>query len=391
MHLPIVFALLKKSGDNPSIRDRLYKIFTLIAIVTITTTRYHKSVINDCILDRSIGQSDMGERKQQLTDWLRQQTKAQQIGLIPLKGGASFRRFFRFSVNGQNYVAMDAPPDREDSKRYVALTEKLSAIGLAIPKIFAADTDKGFVWLADLGDQLYFNHLNRDNVDKFYRNAFIPLLKLQQATLDLPAFEPPVIYNRLAGFNHTFIQRYLGLTLRQYEKQTINDTFTLVSENVLQQPQVPIHYDYHSQNLLTLADGTTGIVDFQDAQQGPITYDLVSLLRDCYVQWPDAQVRSWVADYYQQLQQQQLIADTVSLQQFNQWFDFTGIKRHLRVCFVFARKWLRDDDPSYLQYLPRTLNYINTACQPYPSLSAFQQLLQQRLMPALESKQKVMQ
>ncbi|MCP3680017.1 MAG: phosphotransferase [Gammaproteobacteria bacterium] len=333
----------------------------------------------------------MGERKQQLTDWLRQQTNTQQIGLIPLKGGASFRRFFRFTVNGQSYIAMDAPPDREDSERYVALTEKLTAIGLAIPQIFAADTSKGFIWLADFGDQLYFNHLNCDNVDKFYRRAFVPLLKLQQATLDLPAFDYSVIHNRLAGFHHTFIQRYLGLTLSQREQQIIDKTFTLVSENVLQQPQVPVHYDYHSQNLLNLGDGTTGIVDFQDAQQGPITYDLVSLLRDCYVQWPIAQVRTWVADYYQQLQQQQLIAGTVSLQQFNEWFDLTGIKRHLRVCFVFARKWLRDDDASYLQYLPRALNYIDAACQPYPPLRAFQQLLQQRLLPALEHKKKVMQ
>lgn len=330
----------------------------------------------------------MGARKQQLIDWLSQQSGREPIHLTPLDGGASFRRFFRFSLNHQTYIAMDAPPDRENSQRYVNLTAQLSALGLAIPTIFGADTHQGFIWLSDFGDTLYFRHLNRHNVDALYRAAFAPLLTLQQATtLDLPAFTHDILCHRLAGFRHTFIEAYLGLTLSPSEQQVINDTFAYLIKAVLSQPQVPIHYDYHSQNLLLLDDGTTGIVDFQDAQKGPITYDLVSLLRDCYVAWPRVQVRAWVADYYAQLQHQQIITANISRQQFNEWFDLTGMKRHLRASFVFARKWLRDNDASYLAHLPRTLHYVRATCEDYPQLAPFQQLLEQTLIPTLALKQ----
>lgn len=318
---------------------------------------------------REIRMNQIDQRFQQLSAWVSKVLAAPNAVLVPLLGDASFRRFFRCQHHGQSLIAMDVPPDKERCEEFIQVAELFAKAGLLVPQIKHSDLDHGFMLVDDLGDDLYFRVLNNQNVDELYGVALQDLLtiaQLQPAKELLPTFDRQQYLFELNSFIVWYLEQDRGLRLSAQERQMFADTFDQLIENALCQPQVCAHRDYHSRNLLRMTGHHVGIVDFQDALWAPITYDLVSLLRDCYIDWPLEKVKQWAMNYYQAATRAGLLAEDFPT--FWRWFDWMGVQRHLKATFIFARKYHRDQDDNYLQFIPRTLNYVRVVSQQYPEL-----------------------
>jgi aminoglycoside/choline kinase family phosphotransferase len=275
-------------------------------------------------------------------------------GLVPASEDASFRRYFRVQPGeGPSLVVMDAPPDREDCGPFVAIAQRLAAVGLHVPAIHAADLDLGFVLLEDLGAIPYLQALDDATVDALYGDATRALRTMQRevASDGLPPYDRALLQTEMALFTDWLLGRHLGLDLSDEERRILEQTFELLVDNALEQPVVCVHRDYHSRNLMVVDANNPGIIDFQDAVAGPVTYDLVSLLRDCYIAWPPERVDAWVDAYAAG-------APGVDRATFRRWFDRMGVQRHLKAAGIFARLRHRDGKPGYLADIPRTLGYI---------------------------------
>jgi len=289
----------------------------------------------------------MDTRKIALEKWLFGVLGGFEGELIPLVLDASFRRYFRLEHEGQRYVAMDAPPGLEtcELEPFVGVAKAFLDLGLQVPEIFHEDILSGFLLISDFGDRLYFKELNEQSADTLYKRAIDDLLVIQSCEnipgLLLESFNDKLLMWELEQFRHWLLKAYLGLNLSPLEEKMLDNTFNLLLQSACAQPQVCIHRDYHSRNLMVLESGHVGILDFQDAMSGPITYDLVSLLRDCYVAWPHESVEHWVTYYYEKASAKGFLND-MSRQTFGRFFDWMGMQRHLKASFIFARKWLRD-------------------------------------------------
>lgn len=327
-------------------------------------------------------------RQQALHNWL-SSTLQKPFQLIPVVGDASFRRYFRVQLQDSSLIAMDSPPEKEDCKPFIQLAHRLGQLNLQVPQILAADENEGYLLISDLGDQLYHYNLNSENADSLYRNALRDLVIIHsdyRGAMDtLPAFGWQAMLNELTLFTEWFLQKYLELNLSENNLNLLQQTYNTLLKSATEQPQTFVHRDYHSRNLMILPDNQVGILDFQDAVIGPITYDLVSLIRDCYIDWPLAQVHTWALAFYHDLKQANIISD-VDEKTFMRWFDLMGIQRHLKAIFIFARKYLRDNNDFYLQFIPRALNYVNEVCTHYPELNDFQQLMQKTILPAWQNR-----
>lgn len=330
----------------------------------------------------------MDNRQLGLQQWLETVLQTS-VALEPIIGDASFRRYFRLQHAGKSFIAMDSPPEKEDCKPYIKLAQRLAKLKLNVPEILFADVNQGYLLISDLGDELYHPKLTASNADQLYSNALRDLLIIQKdyqgEQEDLPHFGWQAMENELNLFTEWFLEKYLELKLTQAQYDILNDTYQLLLTCATEQPQTFVHRDYHCRNLMILPNEQVGILDFQDAVVGPVTYDLASLLRDCYIDWPLAQVHHWVFDFYQHLLQQKLIP-TVSQETFLTWFDLMGMQRHLKAIFIFARKYLRDGNNFYLQFIPRALHYVNYVTNQYPELANFQQLLNEVILPAWNNK-----
>lgn len=328
----------------------------------------------------------MDQRLIDLEQWAKKQLQVAQLHITPLVADASFRRYFRLHTEQQSLIAMDAPPAQEPIANFIAVAQRLQQQQLRVPTILAQDIGQGFLLLTDFGNTLLLSALNDQNADSLYRRAMDDLLLMQQPLTafdtTLPQFDASFILTELNNFKEWMVLRYLDDPLTVAEHQELEKSFQWLLQQALQQPEVFVHRDYHSRNLMVVDDQQLGILDFQDAVRGPITYDLVSLLRDCYIQWPLHQVEQWVAYFYQKLSQRSAV--TFSLAEFMAWFDLMGVQRHLKASFIFARKWLRDQDPRYLGDIPRTLHYIQQVVGHYPELAAFADILQEKIVPAFE-------
>jgi hypothetical protein len=251
-----------------------------------------------------------------------------------------------------------------------------------VPQVLEADFVHGFFLLSDLGDEQYLRHLNADNVDQLYGDALSALLRLQvegqQYQHQLPPYDETLLRKEMALYVDWYLKRHLGCQLHASQQAMLNTLFNALVDNALQQPRVFVHRDYHSRNLMWMrsaAQTNPGILDFQDAVQGAPSYDLVSLLKDCYVAWPRGQVLDWVEDYYRELTAAGL-GGGAELEQFIEWFDLMGVQRHLKASGIFARLNHRDNKPGYLQDIPRTLQYIFDIAEDYPVLRPFATLMQ---------------
>lgn len=328
---------------------------------------------------------DTSDKRQiALTTWVQECLKDEAATLLALPADASFRRYFRVTSKGKSFIVMDAPPDKEPVDSFVYLARQLLALQVPVPEIIAENIAAGFLLLTDFGDHLLLQRINPANADALYQLAMDDLILMQaksnDKTWDIPYFDRTMIMTELNHFKHWVLGEYLENTFSSAELNIIDNALNWLADEMLQQPQAFVHRDYHSRNILVTDDKQLGIIDFQDAVIGPISYDLVSLLRDCYIDWPQENVTRWVNYFYEHLQQHYPV--DFSLEQFIRWFDITGMQRHLKASFIFVRKWLRDDDDRYLADIPRTLNYIQEVIGKYPDLNAFAEILSCKIIPA---------
>jgi aminoglycoside/choline kinase family phosphotransferase len=321
----------------------------------------------------------MDLRQQALIKWIEAQLPISSIE--PMAGDASFRRYFRMQSGQQSFVAMDAPPPGENCAPFVAIAGALASQGVSVPLVHASDLVNGFLLLTDCGATTLLQHLNADNAEKWYQIALDALSELQSCSVDsypIPLFSPAFIVQELALFKHWFLQMHLQLSLTTAQETDLDDFFNVLASSANDQPQVLMHRDYHAANLMVLPNDSIAILDFQDAFIGPVTYDLVSLLRDCYVAWP-AELVTRLARYYKA---KLFILQDTSDELFLKWFDLMGLQRHLKALLTFSRKHHRDKNSHYLQYIPRTLQYLSSVSQQHPECQAFYTLLQTSILPA---------
>lgn len=323
-------------------------------------------------------------RKLALTNWVTQQTPTEQhpIELLSLGSDAGFRRYFRYQIPSQ-WLAVDAPPATDDTTQFLAIARLIEQQGVRSPRIAAADASQGFLLVEDMGDRLFFHEADADNADSLYQQALRTLLQLQRTQDDaalIPRYDRALLRRELEIFSEWFASKLLGHSLNANEQHLLNDVFIQLEDNALTQPQTFVHRDYHSRNLLLLDDGSLGVIDFQGALWGGVTYDLVSLLRDCYLRWPAEKVRNWALDYRQQAISTGIIP-AVSEMEFLRWFDWLGLQRHIKVLGIFARLNLRDGKTGYLNDLPLVIRYTLEVAEQYPELCAFADWFKHRLLP----------
>ena len=298
------------------------------------------------------------------------------IALEVASTDASFRSYWRVRDHDASWIVMDAPQPQEDIKPWLDIGARLRATGLHAPEVFAADPQQGFVLMEDLGTRLYLPELNDSNVDALYGDALDALLRMQTSidASDLPAFDVTRTIPEMELLPQWFLQRHLGCALDCGEWDVIEGAFRLLAGCIDEQPQRFMHRDFHSRNLLVAERANPAIIDFQGAMLGPVTYDLASLLRDCYIAWPIERVDAWVEHYRQRLAQAGVI--TVDGAHFRRWFDLTGLQRHLKVLGLFCRLCYRDGKAGYMADLPLVLDYVLSVAQLYPQLVDFSNLLQ---------------
>jgi aminoglycoside/choline kinase family phosphotransferase len=317
-------------------------------------------------------------RLEMLTRWVTEDLGFSDGSIAPASADASFRRYFRVTRGADSYIVMDAPPDKEDLAPFLKVGRILSEIGVNAPAVLARDNARGFLLLTDLGTQLYLDALlDEAAVDSLYADALRALMEIQTADAALGAQLPPygrdLLMREMELMPEWFLQRHLGLTPSAAERQMLSELFELLSRSAAEQPAVIVHRDYHSRNLLVTAQRNPGILDFQDAVWGPVTYDVVSLLKDCYIAWPAARVRDWVLGFRESLLERGFAAGGAA--QFMRWFDLIGLQRHIKVLGIFARLYYRDGKPGYLKDLPRVLDYTRTAAAAYPETAPFAQFI----------------
>ncbi|RYY78265.1 MAG: phosphotransferase [Moraxellaceae bacterium] len=335
-------------------------------------------------------------REQALTNWVQQQLDDTELTIHPLSGDASFRRYARIHSKAKTYMLMDAPPDKEDSQPFVAIDQWLDSHGVRVPHIVAKDLAQGFILLEDFGDILLAQVLTDDTVDQYYQQAMDQLLQLQHLPINdpaqpLPAYDVDKLTQEMSLFDQWFVEKYLNIELTLAEQQLIKHTYDLLANTAVIQPQVVVHRDYHSRNLMVLNTGSNtnthelGVIDFQDAVVGAYTYDLISILRDAYVQWPAQRVQTWMQYFWQHLPAHQ--TNDKTLTDFAREFDFMAAQRHLKVLGIFIRLNLRDGKTGYMKDLPLVFHYLLQEIKHYPELKAFDAFLQQRVLPVFLQKQ----
>jgi len=349
----------------------------------------------------------MDLRQKKLTEWVAKALNQADISLDMVSGDASFRRYFRAKIEGKTWVVMDAPPDKEDSSSFLAIAQHWLNQGVQVPTIHHYDLELGFLLLSDFGDDVLLASLFtkepeidvaeskvaeivQSNVsgDHYYGLAMKALIEIQAIKPDsnysLPLYDTELLQREMALFPDWLLEKKLGLTLSTHEREMLMQSFNLLAGSALAQPQVPVHRDYHARNLMVLKDDSLGVIDFQDAVFGPVTYDLVSLLRDCYIVWPDEKVEQWCLQYYSLLENKGDL--NYDFGQFKAWFDLMGLQRHLKAAGIFARLSLRDGKHGYLDDIPRTVDYLVRVSQGYSSLKEFHTFLVNKVQPLVTIK-----
>jgi N-acetylmuramate 1-kinase len=316
------------------------------------------------------------DRRALLERWLTVQLKGARFSLTPASEDASFRRYFRAALHdGSSYVAMDAPPEKEDCRPFVHVARLLEGAGVHAPRIFAEDLKAGFLLLADLGTRTYLEVLDDANADELFGEAIEALIRWQRATRagELPPYDEALLRRELNLFPQWYIARHRGIALAAGQKQALEEVFRLLVASALAQPAVYVHRDYMPRNLM-LSTPNPGVLDFQDAVCGPITYDIVSLLRDAFVSWDEERVLDWSVRYWEKAKRAGLPVNE-DFAQFWRAFEWMGLQRHLKVLGIFARINYRDGKPKYLADTPRFMAYARAVAGRYSALAPLLKLL----------------
>ena len=323
-----------------------------------------------------------------LKDWLKAIDAVRYADPVPASEDASFRRYFRLQADGNSFIAMDAPPEQEDSGPFVRVAGYLEAMELNAPRVIEGDLEKGFLLLTDLGDTHYLEQLQNDagSAPGLYDSAIQALLVMQDRGAayqsSLPPYDEVLLRFELSLFHDWLCETHLGIEFNAEDEAQWQSLCLLLVDNALDQPQVFVHRDYHSRNLMVSRTNSPGILDFQDAVEGPLTYDLVSLLKDCYVRWPQTRINDWRESFYEGLNE--LTRQQVDPRQFKRYFDLMGVQRHLKAAGIFARLNHRDGKPGYMLDVPRTLRYILDLEGDYAELSFLVRWIRDRVLPGLD-------
>ena len=320
----------------------------------------------------------MDNRQQQLETWLSTALQSAEFTLTTASADASFRRYFRVHVANKTLIAMDAPPTHESCAPFVQVAQLLAEAGLNAPKVLAQDLAQGFLLLRDLGDDTYLSKLNTETAPELYKNATDALIKMQGISVTgiLPNYDAAMLSREMQLFPDWYVAQHLKASLTPEQQVVLNNTFKLLNENILAQGQVFVHRDYHSRNLMLTTENNPGILDFQDAVYGAISYDLVSLLKDAYIGWDEEQVIDWAVRYWQPAKKAGLpIPDDFS--EFYRDFEWMGAQRHIKVLGIFARLSHRDGKHSYLNDMPIVMAYLRKVCEHYVELRPMLRLLNQ--------------
>jgi N-acetylmuramate 1-kinase len=315
------------------------------------------------------------DRKQQLETWL-QLILSQPFTLTTASADASFRRYFRVHLADKTLIAMDAPPPQEDCKPFIKVAELLLEVGLNVPKLIAQDIAQGFLLLSDLGDYTYLSQINTQNASTLYGDAYHALIQMQLASKPnvLPPYDEALLTREMQLFPDWYISKHLGFELDAKQKAVLQATFAVLNRNILSQPQVYVHRDYHARNLMVTQDNNPGILDFQDAVYGPITYDLVSLFKDAYISWDEEIIMDWVVRYWQSAKKAGLTINE-DFGAFYRDFEYMGAQRHIKVLGIFARLYHRDGKEGYLKDMPLVMQYLRRVCERYVELRPMLRLL----------------
>ncbi len=308
-------------------------------------------------------------RLEAIRHWVETELGITNYTIEPASADASFRRYFRLASGQNSWVVMDAPPEKEDCGPFIKIARLIESAGVHAPHIFSFNESQGFMQLADLGSTAYLDRLNDDTVDTLYHDAIIAISKMQTIEDGLPPYDAELLQFEMSLFKDWYLGQHLGIELDARHETIWQGTVQRLTESALQQPQVFVHRDYHSRNLMLLEDNNPGVIDFQDAVIGPASYDLVSLIKDCYIAWPRAKQLQWIELF---LQHASLPVDKDT---FIKQLDLMGMQRHLKAIGIFARLNYRDGKPGYLNDIPRTLAYVVDVCTRYEELHAFAGLI----------------
>jgi aminoglycoside/choline kinase family phosphotransferase len=316
-------------------------------------------------------------RLAQLQEWLAVRFGADAFSLRPASADASFRRYFRVTAGKRSWIAMDAPPERENCRPFVHVARLLRAAGVNAPQVEAQDLESGFLLLTDLGDTTYLAALTPDNSDRLIGDAIDALLKWQLASREgeLPPYDEAALARECTLFPEWYVARHLGFSLSSAQQQALSEMIALVIARALAQPAVYVHRDFMPRNLM-VSDPNPGVIDFQDALHGPISYDVVSLMRDAFLSWEEARVIDWAARYWEKARRQGLPVDR-DFAEFYRDFEWMGLQRHLKVLGIFARIHYRDGKPGYLEDTPRFVRYARAVAERYPELTPLARLFDQ--------------
>ena len=331
----------------------------------------------------------MTERNESLKHWIEQILGSDDIELKAASEDASFRSYFRLLLShpykgAKTLIVMDAPPLQEDCAPFIRITNILLDSNINVPNIHHMNLEQGFLLLDDFGDELYLDKLASGTANKLYSDAIMALVKMQTSAdvTELNEYDESLLRTEMNLFKEWLLSKHLNIILDPEQTQALESTYTLLVENATQQPQRFVHRDFHSRNLMVTESRNPGVIDYQDALNGPISYDLVSLLKDCYIKWSKAEVNYWVSLYLDKMSETGFPLDH---NQFQRWFDLMGVQRHLKASGIFARLSHRDGKHDYLKDVPRTLSYIVDLKNTYEELVPLCLLIEQSILPRLEA------
>lgn len=321
-------------------------------------------------------------RQQALIQWLQNALHNSEFKLTTASADASFRRYFRVHLADRTLIAMDAPPPQENCEPFVRIAKLFGDAGVHVPQVLAQDLTQGFLLLSDLGDTTYLSQLNDATAPTLYRDASQALIKLQLASKSgvLPEYDDALLTREMQLFPDWYVAKHLGIDLDEKQQAVLSSTFALLNKNILSQGQVYVHRDYHARNLM-VCDDNPGVLDFQDAVYGAITYDLVSLFKDAYIHWDEEKVIDWLVRYWQSAKKHGLPVPE-DFSEFYRDFEYMGVQRHIKILGIFARLYHRDGKDGYLKDMPLVMDYLRRACERYIELKP---LL--RLLDTLENRQ----
>lgn len=312
----------------------------------------------------------MNQRLEQIQHWLHGELGLPRGELVPASADASFRRYFRLHQPDGTLIVMDAPPEHEDIRPFEHIDRLLEAHGVHVPHIHASCASRGLILLEDFGDTSYLARLAPDNADRLYGDAMDTLLRIQHCPPEaIPPYDHDLLMREMRLFDEWFLERHLGLALSARDRERLVGVYARLCERALSQAQVFVHRDYHSRNLMVTKERSPGVIDFQDAVYGPITYDLISLVRDSYIEWPEERVLAWARDYHEEVTRSG--PTTRDWPSFRTDFDWMSAQRHLKVAGIFARLHHRDGKSGYLKDIPLTLRNLRKSMSPYVEFRDF--------------------